>query len=125
EGGKTAATGKPWLRQLLIVSEVDRGPILLGVTCLMVQTFASLLRVDPGFHPENVLTFQLAFSGSRYRTVDSVTNFLKELQASLVALPGTQAVGGVSHLPLGEGKGTGYSYYWGDGARAERQNTVM
>src|SRR5437870_13379552 len=33
-----------------------------------------------------------------------ISNFLKELQASLVALPGTQAVGGVSHLPLDEGK---------------------
>ncbi len=125
EGGKTAATGKPWLRQLLIVSEVALGSILLVGTGLMVQTFASLLRVDPGFHPENVLTFQLAFSGSRYRTVDSVTNFLKELQASLVALPGTQAVGGVSHLPLDEGKGNWYSYYWADGAPADKQNTVM
>jgi len=125
EGGKTAATGKPWLRQLLIVSEVALGSILLVGTGLMVQTFASLLRVDPGFHPENVMTFQLAFSGSRYRTVDSVTNFLKELQASLVALPGTQAVGGVSHLPLDEGKGNWYSYYWADGAPADKQNTVM
>src|SRR6266566_833118 len=125
EGGKTAATGKPWLRQLLIVSEVALGSILLVGTGLMVQTFASLLRVDPGFHPENLMTFQLAFSGSRYRTVDSVTNFLKELQASLVALPGTQAVGGVSHLPLDEGKGNWYSYYWADGAPADKQNTVM
>ena len=101
------------------------GSILLVGTGLMVQTFASLLRVDPGFHPENLMTFQLAFSGSRYRTVDSVTNFLKELQASLVALPGTQAVGGVSHLPLDEGKGNWYSYYWADGAPADKQNTVM
>jgi len=125
EGGKTTATGKPWLRQLLIVSEVALGSILLVGTGLMVRTFASLLRVDPGFHPENVMTFQLAFSGSRYQTVDSVTNFLKELRSSLTALPGTEAVGGVSHLPLDEGKGNWYSYYWADGAPADKQNTVM
>ena len=125
EGGKTTATGKPWLRQLLIVSEVALGSILLVGTGLMVRTFTSLLRVDPGFHPENVMTFQLAFSGSRYQTVDSVTNFLKELRSSLAALPGTEAVGGVSHLPLDEGKGNWYSYYWADGAPADKQNTVM
>jgi putative ABC transport system permease protein len=125
EGGKTTAPGKPWLRQLLIVSEVALGSILLVGTGLMVRTFASLLRVDPGFHPENVMTFQLAFSGSRYQTVDSVSNFLKELRSSLAALPGTEAVGGVSHLPLDEGKGNWYSYYWADGAPADRQNTVM
>src|SRR6516164_1268575 len=125
EGGKTTATGKSWLRRLLIVSEVALGSILLVGTGLMVRTFASLLRVDPGFHPENVMTFQLAFSGSRYQTVDSVTNFLKELRSSLLALPGTEAVGGVSHLPLDEGKGNWYSYYWADGAPADKQNTVM
>ena len=125
EGGKTTATGKPWLRQLLIVSEVALGSILLVGTGLMVRTFTSLLRVDPGFHPENVMTFQLAFSGSRYQKVDSVTNFLKELRSSLAALPGTEAVGGVSHLPLDEGKGNWYSYYWADGAPADKQNTVM
>jgi predicted permease len=125
KSGKTTATGKPWLRQLLIVSEVALGGIILVGTGLMIRTFSHLLRVDPGFHAENVMTFQLAFSGSRYRTVRSVTNFLKELCGNLAALPGTQAVGGVSHLPLDEGKGNWYSYYWADGAPAEQQNTIM
>lgn len=125
ETGRTSSAGRPWLRQVLVASEVALGCILLVGTGLMVRTFASLLRVDPGFHAENVMTFQLAFSGQRYRTVDSVTNFLNELRSNLAALPGTQAVGGVSHLPLDEGKGNWYSYYWADGAPAEQQNTIM
>lgn len=125
ESGKTSTAGKPWLRQLLVASEVALGCILLVGTGLMGRTFSSLLRVDPGFHPENVMTFQLAFSGQRYRTVDSITNFLKELRSNLAALPGAQAVGAVSHLPLDEGKGNWYSYYWPDGAPAEQQNTIM
>ena len=125
ESGKTATGGNPRLRQILIASEVALGCILLVGTGLMIRTFASLLRVDPGFNPENVMTFQLAFSGSRYRTVESLTNFLRELRSNLAALPGTQAVGGVSHLPLDEGKGNWYSYYWADGAPAEQQNTIM
>jgi predicted permease len=110
---------------LLIVSEVSLGCILLVGTGLMIRTFTSLLRVDPGFHPENVLTFQLFFPGSRYGTVESLTNFLKEVRTNLSAMPGTQSVGGVSHLPLDEGLGNWYSYYWPEGAPVQRQNTVM
>jgi predicted permease len=125
ESGKTTTTGKPWLRQLLIVSEVSLGCILLVGTGLMIRTFTSLLRVDPGFRPENVLTFQLSFPWSRYGTVESLTNFLKELRTNLSAMPGTQSVGGVSHLPLDEGLGNWYSYYWPEGAPVQQQNTVM
>jgi predicted permease len=125
ESGKATTTGKPWLRQLLIVSEVSLGCILLVGTGLMIRTFTSLLRVDPGFHAEKVLTFQLSFPWSRYGTVESLTNFLKELRTNLSAMPGTQSVGGVSHLPLDEGLGNWYSYYWPEGAPVEQQNTVM
>jgi predicted permease len=125
ESGEATTTGKSWLRQLLIVSEVSLGCILLVGTGLMIRTFTSLLRVDPGFHAENVLTFQLSFAGSRYGTVASLTNFLKELRTNLSAMPGTQSVGGVSHLPLDEGLGNWYSYYWPEAAPVQQQNTVM
>ena len=125
ESGKATTTGKPWLRQLLIVSEVSLGCILLVGTGLMIRTLTSLLRVDPGFHAEKVLTFQLSFPWSRYGTVESLTNFLKELRTNLSAMPGTQSVGGVSHLPLDEGLGNWYSYYWPEGAPVGQQNTVM
>ena len=125
ESGKATTTGKPWLRQSLIVSEVSLSCILLVGTGLMIRTFTSLLRVDPGFHAENVLTFQLSFPWSRYGTVESVTNFLKDLRTNLAAMPGAESVGGVSHLPLDEGLGNWYSYYWAEGAPVQQQNTVM
>jgi predicted permease len=125
ESGKSTTMGKPWLRQLLIVSEVALGCVILVGTGLMIRTFASLLRVDPGFRPENVLTFQLSFPGSRYGKVASITNFLKELRMDLASMPGTQSVGGISHLPLDEGLGNWYSYYWAEGVPIQQQNTVM
>ena len=125
ESGQTTVTAKPWFRQLLIVSEVALGCIVLVGTGLMIRTFASVLRVDPGFRAENVLTFQLSFPWTRYGTVESITNFLKQLRTNLAAMPGTESVSGISHLPLDEGKGNWYSYYWADGAPVEQQNTVM
>jgi predicted permease len=125
ENGKTVTAAKPWMRQLLIVSEVALSCIILVGTGLMIRTLASLLRVDPGFHPENVVTFQLSFPWDRYGSPASVTNFLKQLRTNLTATPGTQSVGAVSHLPLDEGLGNWYSYYWPEGAPIQQQNTVM
>jgi predicted permease len=125
EGGRSTTPRNRYFRQLLIVAEVSLGFMLLAGTGLMVRTFISLLRVDPGFRSESVLTFQLAFPGSRYQSVGSANNFLKALTAKLAALPGTQSVGGVSHLPLDEGLPNWYSYYWPEGAPADQQNTVM
>ena len=125
KSGQTTTTARPWFRQLLIVSEVALGCIVLVGTGLMVRTFARVLRVDPGFRAENVMTFQLSFPWTRYGSVESITNFLKELRSDLAAMPGTESVSGISHLPLDEGKGNWYSYYWEDGAPVEQQNTVM
>jgi predicted permease len=125
EGPRSTTPGKNYFQQLLVVVEVSLGFMLLVGTCLMVRTFRSVLHVNPGFRPETVLTFRLAFPGARYGTVDATTNFLKELRAKLAALPGTQLVGGVSHLPLDESLPNWYSYYWPEGAPVEQQNTVM
>ena len=125
ESGQTTATARPWFRQVLIVSEVALGCIVLVGTGLMIRTLASVLRVDPGFRAENVLTFQLSFPWTHYGTVESITNFLKDLRTNLAAMPGTNSVSGISHLPLDEGKGNWYSYYWADGAPVDQQNTVM
>jgi len=125
EGGKSSVSGKGYFRQALVAGEVSLGFMLLVGTGLMVRTFSSLLHVNPGFQPGNVLTFRLAFPESRYGTVESTNNFLKELPAKLAALPGTQSVGGVSHLPLDESLPNWYSYYWPEGAPVREQNTVM
>ena len=125
ESAKSATSGKIYFRQLLVAAEVGLGFMLLVGTGLMVRTFSRVLRIDPGFRPENVLTFRLAFPGSRYRTVEATTNFLKELRGKLAAVPGTELAGGVSHLPLDESLPNWYSYYWPEGAPVEQQNTVM
>jgi predicted permease len=125
ETGKSTGAGKLWLRQMLIVSEVALGCLVLVGTGLMIRTFSSLLRVDPGFRPQSVLTFQLSFPWTHYDKPESITNFLKELRTRLLAIPGTRSVSGISHLPFDEGLGNWYSYYWPEGAPIQQQNTVM
>ena len=125
ERAKSVTSGRSYFRQVLIAVEVSLGFMLLVGTGLMVRTFSSVLRIDSGFQPSNVLTFRLAFPGSRYRTVDSTNNFLKDLRTRLAAVPGTELVGGVSHLPFDESLPNWYNYYWPEGAPVQQQNTVM
>jgi predicted permease len=82
---------------------------------LLMRTFVNILRVDPGFRAENVLSFQI--STPKYE-------MLHELQLRVAGLAGVQAVSAVSQLPLVEAANW-YANYWKEGASEEEQHTVM
>jgi putative ABC transport system permease protein len=100
---------------ILVATEVALAFVLLIGTGLLVRTFINILRVDPGFHAENVLTLRV-----------NVPNYdvLREVQRTLTTLPGVQSVSSISHLPLDD-TGNWYDYYWKDNAPLEQQNTAM
>ena len=125
EGGRTIVPGKHRSRGLLVICEVALGFVLLIGAGLMIQTFSRLLRVNPGFAPQNVLTFQVSLVSVKYETPDSKLNLLRELRRNLSALPGVESVGLISHLPFDDSLPNWYSYYWVDGAPKQEQNTVM
>jgi putative ABC transport system permease protein len=61
EGGRTSAGGaRQRLRSALVVGEVALAVVLLVGAALFVGSFVSLMRIDPGFNPENVLTAMIA-----------------------------------------------------------------
>jgi predicted permease len=101
--------------RVLVATEVALAFVLLIGTGLLVQTFLNILRVNPGFNPENVFTLRVNVPNY---------NVLREVQSALVALPGVQSVSTISHLPLDD-TGNWYDYYWKDGTPTEQQNTVM
>ena len=60
-GGRGAsAGGKQRLRAALVIAEVALAVILLVGAALFVGSFVTLMRIHPGFDPENVLTVQLS-----------------------------------------------------------------
>jgi putative ABC transport system permease protein len=115
EGGRsTAATRRHWTG-FLVSAEVALGFVLLAGTGLLMRTFVNVLRVDPGFRAENVLSFQI--STPKYE-------MLHQLQQNIAALPGVRSVSAVSHLPLVDAANW-YANYWKEGASLEEQHTVM
>jgi predicted permease len=99
ESGRAVGGAGGRLRDALVVAEVTLAVVLLVGAGLLIRSFGRLMRVDPGFQAERVLTFQAAIPG-RYGPADRLV-LLDRIYADLAALPGVQAVGSTTRLPLG------------------------
>jgi predicted permease len=88
----------------VVVMEVALSFILLIGSGLMIRSFIALQHIDPGYNPDNVLTFQLlGYSGGRQPQERAA--FMRELQDRLGALPGVETVTASYPLPLTGGFG--------------------
>jgi putative ABC transport system permease protein len=88
------------LRNALVVVEVAMSLLLLVGAGLTVRSFQNLSRVNLGFDPHNVLTFQLSLQGEKYRDRTARREFFQQLLARLEEQPGVVAAGAVLIRPL-------------------------
>jgi putative ABC transport system permease protein len=58
-GNVTAGRGRRRLRSALVIGEVALAVVLLVGAALFIGSFVSLVRIEPGFNPDHVLTAQL------------------------------------------------------------------
>jgi predicted permease len=65
----------------------------------MMRSFVHLLRTNPGFRPEHVLTASLSLPQANYKDKKAVSNFYERLLDELRTMPGVIAVGAGSDLP--------------------------
>jgi putative ABC transport system permease protein len=110
EGGRsgTASRGNR-IRRAFVVAEVALALVLLAGAGLLVRSFVKLLDVDAGFNPSRIVTMTVSLPGSTYGDAARRTLFYQRLFERLEVLPGVEAVGGTSVLPLvGLGSATSY-----------------
>jgi predicted permease len=102
EGGRggTASRVQQRVRSALVVAQIAFALVALAGSGLLIRTFQRLNAVRPGFNPENVATFWTSLPSARYPTDTSVARFYSELLDRVRALPGVQAAGVASRLPL-------------------------
>ena len=87
-------------RTWLVAGEIALAlPLLVGAA-LLTQTLIREQHVDPGFDAAHALQFRLTLGDDRYPTSAAKAAFFSELTDRLAALPGAQASGAVSALPL-------------------------
>jgi putative ABC transport system permease protein len=102
EGGRGAVTtrGGSRMRGTLVVVEMALAVMLLVGAGLLMRSFMRLQAVDPGFRPEQALTFDLTLPDARYQEDATRVAFFDRLMPKLRALPGVRAAGAVMGLPL-------------------------
>ncbi|HEX6719261.1 MAG TPA: ABC transporter permease [Pyrinomonadaceae bacterium] len=87
-------------RSLLVVFESAVAVMLLIGAGLLIRSLIELQRVDPGFDANNVLTMRLDLARKKYDTPEKASSFFQQLETRVSSLPGVQAVGFITDLPL-------------------------
>jgi putative ABC transport system permease protein len=95
----------------LVVCEISLALMLLISAALLIQAFHKVLHVDPGFRPENVITFGVDLPEASYGKPEQKLAFYRSLLEQLRNIPGVQSAGAASAPPLGG--------HWGNFFQAE------
>jgi len=103
-----AGSGRGRTRSLLVITEMALALMLLISAGLFIQSFMRLQKVDPGFNPHGVLTAYIMLPSSKYTEPRRQAAFFKEVINRIEALPGVEAVGGASSMPLTGTNDAGY-----------------
>lgn len=101
-------TGDGLLSRTVIIAEIALSCVLLVGSGLMIHSFLALQRIDPGFEPQHLLTFELL--SHRAPKPEQRAEFLREVQQSLRAIPGVLEASAASGMPL---LGTPIATRWG------------
>ncbi|MDP6372144.1 MAG: ABC transporter permease [Vicinamibacterales bacterium] len=107
EGARGSAGGRQMTRRALVVAEVALALVLLVGAGLLIRSFQRVLNVDPGFAPQQTLTFRLALPATTYPGASEWATFYRRTLERVRALPGVQAAGAISSLPMSGVGGNG------------------
>jgi putative ABC transport system permease protein len=104
ESGRTSSTrGHKRLSSVLVVGELTMSLTLLVGAGLLLKSFWRLMNVNPGFQTEHVITARLSLPQPAYGAYGDPTRrarFWQQLEEKIESLPGVEAVGATSELPL-------------------------
>jgi putative ABC transport system permease protein len=84
---------------LLIVGEMALAVVLLIGAGLPINSFVRLGQVNPGFDEKNLLTARIDIPNP-FGQPEKKQQFFEQLQQRVAALPGVEAVGMITELPL-------------------------
>jgi putative ABC transport system permease protein len=98
--GSTGGHRRLQLRGLLVVGQVALSLMLLIGAGLLVRSFSRLLRVNPGFDPQNVLTMNVSLPTVKYADAQKQNTFFDDLLRRVSALPGVRSAAISAALPL-------------------------
>jgi len=106
----SAARGTRRLRGSLVVSEIALAVLLLVGAGLLIRSFNHLLQVRPGFEPQHLLSMRLSPPARAYPDGAPINAFYQQVLNRVKTIPGVQAAGAVSELPLSNSYSSGSTF---------------
>ncbi|HKQ90829.1 MAG TPA: ABC transporter permease, partial [Blastocatellia bacterium] len=93
-GGRSGGEGAKWnrVRGAFVVTQVALSLLLLVGGGLLIRSFDKLLRVDPGFKPENLLTLEYRLPRNKYQQSEAQWNFHRQVVERIRDVPGVKSV---------------------------------
>ena len=100
EGGRGVAGGHQRTQNVLAVMQVAVALVLLTGGTLLFQTIRNLWMVNPGFNPQNVLTFQVGLSPVAAATPSKIRVAYQSLVERIHQIPSVEAADITALVPL-------------------------
>ena len=95
----TASNARP-VRQALVVAQVGFAFALLVGAGLLLASFRKLLRVDPGYRRDNIVTASLSAPGNKYNTDTQRELLVRRSLEAVRGIPGIVSSGASTGVPL-------------------------
>jgi putative ABC transport system permease protein len=99
--GSSGRRGAQRTRSALVMTEMALAVVLLVGAGLLIRSFATLLKIDPGFRTEQIVSFDVSAPSLTYPNDRDLRRFSADVQASLAAVPGVQSVAVAFDRPMG------------------------
>jgi len=114
QGGRGAVGARHRAQGVFVVVELAMALVLLIGAGLMIRTLSGLWKLDPGFEPRNVLTFNLSMPPSLAKASPAeIRAAIRRLDATLASAPGVRAAAlSWETFPL---MGDEEALFWADG----------
>lgn len=100
-------TGGGAMRNALVAAQIAVTLVLVFAGGLLVRSFVAVMKVNPGFSPQGVLTMHLQVTRAKYPTDAQVADYYRRLAARVKTIPGVKEAGVVSLLPFSDGRPSG------------------
>lgn len=103
EGGQRSGGGAavPRIRNLLLIAQIAMALVLVIAAGLLVRTFYSMLRSNPGFDATRVVIFELPLPIPKYADTARMAQLYQQVLSRLQSVPGVESAGFTSVVPMG------------------------
>jgi putative ABC transport system permease protein len=106
DGGRTSAgRSRARTRSALVVVQVTLCMALLVTSALLIRRFAEIVRAQPGFQPDHLLTMRLTLPQRKYATEAALLAFHDRLLEKIAAIPGVRSAAATNAAPLRDPQG--------------------